>query len=84
MASSTKKTSAPTRPRAPSQWLEDGCPDQIRVEGTRIATFESVHFRTGSHEILPRSHRMLREVAQVLKASPQMQIRVEGHTDSDR
>lgn len=60
----------------------DGCPDRIRVEGTRITTFEAVHFRTGSDELLERSHPMLNEVAAVLHANPGMRIRVEGHTDS--
>lgn len=60
----------------------DGCPDRIRVEGTRITTFETVHFRTGSDEILDRSYPMLNEVAGVLRANPHMRIRVEGHTDN--
>lgn len=60
---------------------EDGCPDLIRVEGTLITTFETVHFRTGSEEILEDSHPMLIEVANVLRANPGMHIRVEGHTD---
>lgn len=61
---------------------EDGCPDLIRVEGTRITTFENVHFRSNSDEMLPRSLPMLVEVAHVLRANPGMRIRVEGHTDS--
>jgi outer membrane protein OmpA-like peptidoglycan-associated protein len=60
---------------------EDGCPDLIRVEGTLITTFDRVHFRTGSEEILEDSHPMLIEVANVLRANPGMRIRVEGHTD---
>lgn len=62
---------------------DDGCPDRVRVVGTRITTFETVHFRTGSDEILERSHPMLSEVAGVLRANPRMRIRVEGHTDSE-
>jgi outer membrane protein OmpA-like peptidoglycan-associated protein len=73
----------PNEPESPDGILdEDGCPDKIRVEGTRITTFEPVHFRTDSDEILPRSHAMLREVALVMKANTSMKIRVEGHTDA--
>ncbi|HEY8431214.1 MAG TPA: OmpA family protein [Sandaracinaceae bacterium] len=60
----------------------DGCPDRIRVQGTRITTFEAVHFRTGSDEILERSYPMLDEIAGVLRANPDMRVRIEGHTDS--
>lgn len=60
---------------------DDGCPDLVRVEGTRITTFEPVHFRFGSDEIMPRSHAMLTEIARVMQASPGMRISVEGHTD---
>jgi outer membrane protein OmpA-like peptidoglycan-associated protein len=62
---------------------EDGCPDQIRIEGSQITTFEPVQFRTNSDEILEPSHEMLREVARVMEANPDMAIRVEGHTDSE-
>ena len=61
---------------------DDGCPDRLRVEGTLITTFEPVQFRTNSDEILPESHAMLREVASIMESNPDMQIRVEGHTDS--
>ena len=61
---------------------EDGCPDHIRVEGALITTFEPVQFKTDSDEILPESHAMLREVANVMKANPGMEIHVAGHSDS--
>ncbi len=62
---------------------DDGCPDRIKVEGSLIVTFEPVRFRTNSDEILPESHAMLREIGGVLEANPSMEIRVEGHTDSE-
>ncbi len=61
---------------------EDGCPDKIRLDDTRITTFERVYFKTGSDEIDPRSHEMLDEVGAILKVNPDLEIRVEGHTDS--
>jgi len=60
---------------------DDGCPDLVRLEDTLIATFEPVHFRTNSDEILPQSYPMLNEVVGILKTNPDMRIRVEGHTD---
>ena len=62
---------------------EDGCPDRIRVEGGRIRTFEAVYFRSGSDEILARSHPMLDEVAGVLRSNRGWRVRVDGHTDSE-
>lgn len=61
---------------------EDGCPDRVRLEDTLITTFENVHFRTGSDEILPRSFPMLNEVVGILGVNPGLRIRVEGHTDN--
>jgi OmpA-OmpF porin, OOP family len=61
---------------------EDGCPDRIRVEEGVITTFEAVQFKTNSDEILPESHPMLKEVSNVMKANPGMEIHVAGHSDS--
>ena len=61
---------------------EDGCPDKIRLDDTRITTFERVYFKSNSDEIEERSHEMLGEIASILKVNPEMRIRVEGHTDS--
>lgn len=73
----------PNEPETPNGIAdEDGCPDLIRVEGTRITTFETVQFQTGSDVIREESHPMLTEVAEVLRVNPSMRIRVEGHTDS--
>jgi outer membrane protein OmpA-like peptidoglycan-associated protein len=62
---------------------DDGCPDYIRVDEGEIITFEPVHFRTGSDEILPRSYPMLREIAELMTNDPRIHVRVEGHTDSE-
>ena len=73
----------PSAPETPDGIAdEDGCPDRIRVEGALITTFEPVQFKTDSDEILPESHPMLREVANVMKANPGMEIHVAGHSDS--
>lgn len=62
---------------------EDGCPDKARIMGCEIKIKEKVHFKTGSAEILGTSFDLLKEVAAIIKANPQMgKITIEGHTDS--
>ncbi|WP_233612040.1 Ig-like domain-containing protein [Corallococcus sp. AB045] len=66
---------------------EDGCPDKgkvkVLVEGERILILEKVYFATNKDVILPRSFPILKQVAAVLRANPQVELlRVEGHTDS--
>jgi outer membrane protein OmpA-like peptidoglycan-associated protein len=65
---------------------EDGCPDtgegQVAFMGGRITTIENVRFRVSSAQIDPQSYSMLKQVALILKAHPEIKhIRVEGHTD---
>ncbi|WP_233595405.1 Ig-like domain-containing protein [Corallococcus sp. CA031C] len=65
---------------------EDGCPDKgkvkVLVEGERILILEKVYFATGKDVILPRSFPLLKQVAAVLRANPQVELlSVEGHTD---
>ncbi|MDC0712099.1 Ig-like domain-containing protein [Stigmatella sp. ncwal1] len=66
---------------------EDGCPDQgevnVRVEGKKLLILQKVYFATNKDIILDRSFSLLKQVAAVLRANPQLtKIRVEGHTDS--
>ncbi|HZI12930.1 MAG TPA: Ig-like domain-containing protein [Myxococcus sp.] len=66
---------------------EDGCPDQgkvkVQVDGERILILEKVYFATSKDVILPRSFPLLKQVAAVLRANPQVELlRIEGHTDS--
>ncbi|HEX8538331.1 MAG TPA: OmpA family protein, partial [Cystobacter sp.] len=66
---------------------EDGCPDQgkskVRLESNRIVILDKVYFATAKDVILPKSFSLLKQVASVLKANPQIeQLRVEGHTDN--
>ena len=65
----------------------DGCPDegksQVRLEANRIVILDKVYFATNKDVILPKSFSLLKQVASVLKANPQIQLlRVEGHTDN--
>ncbi|WNG14531.1 Ig-like domain-containing protein [Cystobacter fuscus] len=66
---------------------EDGCPDEgkskVRLESNRIVILDKVYFATAKDVILPKSFSLLKQVASVLKANPQIELlRVEGHTDN--
>ena len=60
---------------------EDGCPDLVRIVGDQIKILQKVYFATGKAKILDKSHALLKEVAMVIKAKPDIKVRVEGHTD---
>ncbi len=65
---------------------EDGCPDvkpdNVNVTADRIEIEEKVLFQTGRSRILSQSYGILDSVAQVLRDYPALQVRIEGHTDS--
>lgn len=57
---------------------------QIKVEGSAvfISISDKMLFRSGSYEITPRAREVLGKVADVIKAQPDIQFMVEGHTDN--
>jgi outer membrane protein OmpA-like peptidoglycan-associated protein len=65
----------------------DGCPDEkpekVKVVQNRIVISEKIQFRSGRATILSASHDVLSAVSTVLEQFPELQIRIEGHTDSD-
>jgi chemotaxis protein MotB len=56
---------------------------QIKVEGSAVlvSISDKMLFRSGSYDITPRASEVLGKVATVLKAQPEVQFMVEGHTD---
>ncbi|MDQ3036987.1 MAG: OmpA family protein [Myxococcota bacterium] len=75
----------------------DNCPDEpgtpenhgcravqrVVMEEGRLQILEMVFFRTNGDQILARSHALLRNVAAVLQAHPEIErVIVEGHTDA--
>jgi OOP family OmpA-OmpF porin len=52
------------------------------VTKEKIELKQKVHFATNKSTIYSDSFAMLSEVADVLKARPEIKVRVEGHTDS--
>jgi len=63
---------------------KDGCPDEVLAVKTKneIRITEKIHFIHG--QVVPRkkSRKVLRAILRILKANPDLRIRVEGHTDS--
>ncbi len=57
--------------------------DKVVVKDNKIEIMDIVHFALNSDEIDERSFDLLRQVAQILKNHPEIElIRIEGHTDS--
>ena len=56
----------------------------INIEGSAvfISISDKMLFKSGSYEITPRASEVLGKVAAVIKAQPDVQFMVEGHTDS--
>ena len=60
-----------------------GCPSSVRLDGAQIVILEQVHFKTASSEIDPSSFDLLQQVADVIRAHPELaRIAVDGHTDN--
>jgi len=73
-------------PKEPGQPSPDpkhnGCPQFIKMEGSIVRILQQVHFQTASATILPDSFPMLQEIANLLKANPNIhKMSIEGHTD---
>jgi OOP family OmpA-OmpF porin len=71
-------------PDAPGPVENQGCPQYklITVTKEKIELKEKVHFQTAKAVIQRNSYGLLNEIADVLKKRPEIQIRIEGHTDS--
>jgi outer membrane protein OmpA-like peptidoglycan-associated protein len=72
-------------PDEPGPPENHGCPRKMTlvvVRRDRIEIKHQVHFRPNKSVILPDSFDLLRQVAQVIKDAPQINVRIEGHTDN--
>jgi outer membrane protein OmpA-like peptidoglycan-associated protein len=77
----------PNEPGPPDSPQGKGCPRKyslvkINRDKQRIEIKQKVHFQTARWRILPKSYRLLGQVAQVLKDYPKMRVSIVGHTDS--
>jgi OOP family OmpA-OmpF porin len=61
----------------------DGCPEYklVKVTSKKIEIKQTIYFETGNANIKPVSFPLLDEVATVLTDNPEIQVRIEGHTD---
>jgi OOP family OmpA-OmpF porin len=72
-------------PDVPGPADNHGCPRKsnlIVIKKDRIEIKQQIHFKPARAVILPDSYPTLRQVAQALKDSPNLQVRIEGHTDN--
>jgi outer membrane protein OmpA-like peptidoglycan-associated protein len=71
-------------PDVPGPPENQGCPQPklIVVTKEKIELKQKIHFAFKSSEIMRDSFAMLNEIVEVLRARPQVQVRIEGHTDS--
>lgn len=64
---------------------DDGCPDtgdpRVIYEDGKFTVLEAIHFETGQATIKQESHALLDQVSMMVKANPDLKVRVEGHTD---
>jgi OOP family OmpA-OmpF porin len=67
---------------APGPKENCGCP-LLKEEIVKKVNFiaKNIFFETDKYEILPRSYYSLKELANVLKADPTLNLDIEGHTD---
>jgi len=56
---------------------------KAKIEGKKIVISDVVYFDTGKDTIKPVSFEVLNDVASVMKANPDIKVRVEGHASKD-
>jgi len=73
----------------------DNCPDEpgkvelqgcnakqlVKITSTKLELMETVFFQTNRAKIQRRSYKLLDNVATVIKSHPDLQIKIDGHTD---
>ncbi|MHA7631517.1 OmpA family protein [Corallococcus sp. M7] len=74
-------------PMVPGPATNQGCPAKqkqlVVITHDRLEIREKVYFASGKARVLPRSFKLLEQVASVINAHPELKrILVEGHTDS--
>ncbi|MFT5357715.1 MAG: outer membrane protein OmpA-like peptidoglycan-associated protein [Polyangiales bacterium] len=70
-------------PTAPGTAENRGCPVSVRMAPGGIQILMRIEFRTDQARLMRRSEAVLREVASVLEANPQIQhLQIAGHTDN--
>ena len=73
-------------PDTPGLVKFQGCPDPNEVQKKSLDSTisfkaQSIFFSTAKFKILPKSYAILDEIAEIVKANPEMIFLIEGHTD---
>ena len=73
-------------PDTPGLVKFNGCPDPNEVQKKSLDSTisfkaQSIFFPTAKFKILPKSYAILDEIAEIVKANPEMIFLIEGHTD---
>lgn len=68
--------------------LQEGLDDkdvEIKVDKTvvMINISDKMLFKSGSYELTPRANEVLAKIAQIIQSRPDLEVMVEGYTDSD-
>ena len=58
-------------------------PTHAKIEGKKIVIDDVIFFDTNKDTIQPKSYEILNDVAAILKANPNLNVRVEGHASKD-
>jgi OOP family OmpA-OmpF porin len=74
----------PPEPEKPKPKPEPEKPKRVEVKESKIEINEKIQFAYNDSKILPASDSLLTEIADVIKANPQLtKILIEGHASSD-
>jgi len=72
-------------PQVPGVGYKNGCPPDermVELKESSIDVLEKIYFKTDSAELEEESHRLLDQVALLLRLNPQLKrVEIQGHTD---
>ncbi len=61
---------------------KDGCLIPVLDAGSKSWTFDNINFAVAKADIKPSSYGILNEIVAALEANPDLNVAIEGHTDS--
>lgn len=72
-------------PNAKGAIGKNGCPEEVKKEIVQKVNLAArrISFAQGKASLLPASHKVLNEVATILKQNPKVIVSIEGHTSGD-
>ncbi|HEX7905558.1 MAG TPA: OmpA family protein [Chitinophagaceae bacterium] len=72
-------------PSVPGIKEKNGCPEEIKKEIIEKVNYAAkrIQFKFSKADLLPASFSVLNEVVTILKANPELQLMIEGHTSTD-